>query len=186
MFNNQDIYPDSVPPAYLGDSWDTGIQLKYILSQTSSVVQQTSSFRKYKQDNPVIEQAQNLIFGQSLEYYFYTSPTEYETSLISLQSAVTDFIVQQNSIVLNQSALEPSVLNTSALLNLFNAENVISSINSALGYITNYIQALDTDTNKIANIVFGVVVVCYVHLLSVCKKAKRTLASRSRVLPSYS
>lgn len=162
VFNDQDIYPNSVPPAEIGGSWDTAIQLRHILGETSRVVQETSSFRKFKQKDPDIEQAQDLIFGQAMNYKFYTSPTTYEVATISLQSAVIDLIVQQNTIVLQDVPLDPSIMNTSALLNLFNAEDIISTINQALEHITDYIQALEYRTKSISNIVLGVVVAFYV------------------------
>ncbi|OHT09546.1 Adenylate and Guanylate cyclase catalytic domain containing protein [Tritrichomonas foetus] len=144
--------PKREPPEYFGNTWDTREQLKFIVTETSDAVQKFGSFRKFEQGNIYIKPAQDLIFGNSLEYKYFTSPKNFTFSSLSIQSAVMDLVIQQNALLSNNS-VSGSIVNTSIVLNpCYNSNNLTESMNNALEYLILYIDEVYEETTFIANI----------------------------------
>ncbi|OHS98894.1 Adenylate and Guanylate cyclase catalytic domain containing protein [Tritrichomonas foetus] len=143
-------YSNDNPPAQFGYSWSTKEQLRYIISQTSDKIQEFGTFRKFEQGNSYIQQAQNLIFSNTVNYNYYTSPQNYSNTNLSIQSAIMDFAIQQN-VLLSDEPITPAVMSSSTILNPINNGNNISiNINQALQYMIDYIDEKNSQTRFIS------------------------------------
>ena len=151
-----DIYKAQKEPMNFGETWNTREQLTYLSAAAAAAIQNYGTFRSYDQENENIKQAQNLIFNNTVSYKYYYGPYDYSESLLSLQSIVFDFLIQQNLITTyltnnnegsegsysNQFAeITPDIMNTSTVLNLVNnAFNVSSQFNTAYLHMSTYLQ----------------------------------------------
>ncbi|KAK8843906.1 hypothetical protein M9Y10_024989 [Tritrichomonas musculus] len=147
------------PPNSFGGSWDTKTQLKYLLTKTTDAIQEFGNFRMFEEGNHLINQAQNLIFQNTVSYNYYLSPTNYTTSNISIQAAILDFTIQQR-MILDAYEITPAILSSGTILNpLNNVYPIITNINTAFEYMISYINENNDKIHKIAKIVLVVLVI---------------------------
>ena len=163
----------STPPENIGSSWRSYDQLRYISDTTSAALQEFGSFRAFEQylNNDNIMQAQSIIFDGSLPYRYYNSPTNYYENNLSIQSILTDLIIQTNSI-LNYDSINESIINTSVVLNLcYNSVNISNIMDIALEYMISYISDIYNNNTNIITIVLSslipIVVIIHIVLLIV-------------------
>lgn len=141
------------PPTNFGNTWNTLEQLQFVVASAGNAIQDFGSFRQFRQNDFNIGKAQELGFSNTLSYRYYINTTEYTSTTISLQAALMDFIIQQNTLMSFKAindTIDPGIINTSVVLNpCFNAFQVTNNINYAMQYLTNYINQVYDNTEQI-------------------------------------
>ena len=146
------------PPSNFGSTWDTKKQLEFIVQATTKALQDFDSFRMFEEDNYYINQAQNLIFQNTVPYRFFTSPTNFTDSNISIQAAILDYTIQQK-VVLTVSKIEPSLIDTGVILNpINNAYSVSMNTRDALDLMIAYIANNYKHVKKVGKIILIVLI----------------------------
>ena len=169
IFAKQDIYPDEPLPETLGSTWNTQIQTQYIISQSTTAIQDTTAYRALGTESDAMALAHELLFGNTIEYIHADSPNNYTTKKTSLPSALMDFIVQLNPVIMNSDPVDGSIVNTSAMLNLvLNSENMVDTVTTAIDYLIEYIRSVDDKTKRISVIVMSVFIVFVVFMYLFC------------------
>ena len=163
---NKNIYKDERPPVSFGNTWNTKKQLEYIVEETTNALQDFGSFRKFEDNNELIDKARNLIFHTSVPYDYYTSSGNFTRQLVSISGGILDFTIQQR-IVLSAYKIEHNILDSAAVLNCANNIYWISAnIDSALNYMLEFIDQKYEKSLKIRLIVLITLILVEVVIYS--------------------
>ena len=147
------------PPTTFGNTWDTKQQLEHILKVTTEALQELSSFRMFDEDNYYINQAQNLIFQNTVPYVYFTSSTNKTTTNISIQAAILDFTIQQK-MILTGEGISSSVFNSGTLLNPINNASPISmNVREAMLLMIEYISSNFNNMTRLGKILMIVLII---------------------------
>lgn len=148
-------------PSSLGYSWETRNQLVYVCSSMTTTMQNIEQFRTYKVHNKYIEQAQSYIFDSIINYSYYNGlvPTP---KAITVQAALSDFILQQKTLILENAkdSITAQDLNSSIILNpAMNVHEIVTTLDDALQFIISYISETDTNSQNIFQIIMIVIII---------------------------
>ncbi|OHT09916.1 Adenylate and Guanylate cyclase catalytic domain containing protein [Tritrichomonas foetus] len=154
-------------PSSVGSSWRTLDQLIYVTSSMTTTMQTAEEFRTYDIDNDWIIKSKSCIFDSNIEYSYYED-SKPNAKLITMQSALADFVLQQTQIMEEDCTLENSVVNSSVILNLImNVPTLSTALDNSLTYIINYISEENDKYQKLFNLIMIVVIVVVVIAFSV-------------------
>ncbi|KAK8897352.1 hypothetical protein M9Y10_015294 [Tritrichomonas musculus] len=157
VFEEVKEHPEK-PPKSFGNTWDTKEQLEYILGITTNALQDFGSFRMFEENDRLINQAQALIFQNTVPYVYYTSPTNVTTSNISIQAAILDFTIQ-TKMILTATNMTNSILSSGAILNPINNVSPISTnIRDAMYLMIEYMNSNYSRVKKFGNILYIVLI----------------------------
>ena len=148
----------STLPSSVGSSWNTVEQLRYILSRTSVYLQYIELFRSFENANEHVKQAQSLIFDSNLEYQYYNGLTP-SAKNVTIQIALSDFILLQNEILADDAKIDHSITNTSIVLNpLMNTDIIADTLTEALEHMISW----EDEQNSNYQFIFDVVIICVI------------------------
>jgi class 3 adenylate cyclase len=104
------------PPAYLGNSWNTTVQLRQLIGLAVGATQRASMLWVVGRSSEAVREAQTLVFATAGSYPYYTSPSERLISSTTISGALTMISLQQESLSLENNYTS-AILNTTALMN---------------------------------------------------------------------
>jgi class 3 adenylate cyclase len=151
------------PPASLGKSWDTKVQLLAAIRDSTASLQEATGLRTLVQKDPQVADAEARIFQPSFKYISFANGAE-STWTLTVQSAIMDFIVQLAPIsqVINASDpsdVTPAMPNEPVVTNLLeNVNNIGDEINGALKSLSGYVLTQD-ERSWLASSVFMYVLI---------------------------
>jgi class 3 adenylate cyclase len=141
------------PPAALGDSWDTAVQLRNALALAARTIENAAAFRSFKG----ADEARDAFFSGTVTYKYHSSVTNVTTNVISLQSAFVETIVGVEGFAQVGRVLEPYVVNTSLVLNVVgNLIDVGGSIDVIRGMIFEYLTESNRNMELYGRMAIGV------------------------------
>jgi len=171
------------PPVSLGSTWDLKEQLDFIVGAATSGIQTTNDFRSYEGD-AAIEAAKAIVYGKNVNYIYYTTPESPSSSIIDLQQAMINIVVQLSDLLAGNTTFEKSIINTSALLNpLRNVGTITNFMNSALTVI---IDSIHESSKGISDICFyidyvAIVVIILISSISIIVQVKSIQQNKAEV-----
>jgi class 3 adenylate cyclase len=161
-------------PTTLGNSWDTKVQLLAVIKAATSSIQESTGLRTLAAEGSALARAEEQIFQPIFEYVSFASG-QAETSSITVQASIMDFIVQLAPIstVLNATQptdVTPAMVNEPIVTNLLeNADFISETINTALAALSEFVLSSDEEARLVSNFFFyamiGVSAIVYFTLL---------------------
>jgi class 3 adenylate cyclase len=146
------------PPVTLGNSWDTGLQLKAVVEATTAAVQQASSLRTFGTSSARVRAAQDYLFGRNVPYKDYVSKNSYESKVVSIQGALMEFVIQINELFV-RSNVTVDVMSSSVLLNpLANFQVLVDRIDLATGLTVEGLIEKTKDMRSVAQILYSTLI----------------------------
>ena len=163
------------PPESFGGFYDSRLQAEYLNNQLSAIMPYLTSLMSYKVNDPIMEQVRQALFGENMMFLSISDP-EYvngydpnstmdnETiytltpSLKSAQSAIMQFIININKIIQHNEIPENIHNLPECTIPFNNARATEQQITSAINYILQYIQELNSDTQN--SLTIALIVIC--------------------------
>lgn len=166
-----------------GRATDTLGILQYILAEVTSSLESLAEYRGYEQNNKELATARKIAFEKSITYSYYSNQTTSTPDLITLQDALTDFVIQTgNLIAADFNTVDP--FDSPFLLNpIQNANMLADQISLAMESLSDYIVSVANDADRLALILLGVgiVFILVVYLLALCLEVKGVLGDNREV-----
>ena len=154
---------------YLGGKWDTKNQLLYMIEELTVQAQNIAEFRSCNEDDDNVVLAKASIFNEVINYSFYESLTTVTHTMMNVQTALMDFVVQLADIIAMPKGTVPlSTVNTSAMLNsLANAASIANTISDALNQMVDYVIENDNSAQTVSLAVMICVIIVVVVVWTV-------------------
>ncbi|OHT05258.1 Adenylate and Guanylate cyclase catalytic domain containing protein [Tritrichomonas foetus] len=154
------IPDDEDAPVSMGKEWETLKQLSHMVSSVGKTLQNLESFRATEFNDPEISAAKSLMFDPDIPYNFYTTQGTISKN-ITMQSAISDYMLQQTTLINgNETTINYSVWTSSVLLNPFlNIDAVLTRMNNAMTHVNAYVDNYVTKNNHLYQLIMYIVVV---------------------------
>jgi len=138
-------------PLYLGSSWNSIDQLKFLLIQMAESDQIIGTIRNYKKDVKLISDSKAIFFNPTLNYSMYKSLTEITYGQYSIQTALVDYLLQIEKVTkINESAMTYDILESTMMMNVLkNLESLTLGMNKALSILIDYIKENNNEYNTL-------------------------------------
>jgi len=148
-------------PSNLGNTWNIQKQIVFFLRKVSTVAQELESLRKYEDGVSAVIKAKEIIFGNSINYSTFSSPTDISYFMISIQNIFGDYIIQLEKISQkNVSDFNYSDLNSTMLLNpVKNLDQINSGLETTLDLFRKYIISRNQDYTVLFQKILIIIVV---------------------------
>ncbi|KAK8886126.1 hypothetical protein M9Y10_041586 [Tritrichomonas musculus] len=149
-----------------GGSWDTREELITITSSISATMQNVEEFRTFSASSKYIDQAKSNLFDSVLNYSYYVGLNA-TSQMITVQNGLADFVLQQKTLVENNTEITADIVNTSVMLNLIiNVPDMARRIDNSLECLTNYLSEKDDSHQKLLKyLMIGIVCFCVLVFL---------------------
>ncbi|OHS97131.1 Adenylate and Guanylate cyclase catalytic domain containing protein [Tritrichomonas foetus] len=157
-FDSPTVVSTKIQPQSVGGSWKTVEQLRYIITECTSALQQVELFRSFESGNENVANAQRIIFTSVVNYQYYTDivPTPKD---ITIQTAMSDFILQQNDLINDDAVVNHNIVNTSTMLNpLMNTRTIANLLTEALESMITY----ESEENDKYQFLFQLIIICVI------------------------
>ena len=146
----------------LGHHYDSKSQYKYLIKELTVNLEALGKYRSYKVDNPILAQVENITFKSILPYQFYTNNGSHSEVLVSIQSGLMDFSIQLSKLGSLEEIDESTLISSIVMNPLVNTEKIGDSCSLCILRITDYLESVKKDMDKIMLIIFIVLIVFFI------------------------
>ncbi|KAK8894826.1 hypothetical protein M9Y10_023264 [Tritrichomonas musculus] len=152
-------------PSY-GGAQNTLEQLRYIAHLSSQSVERVSSYRTWIKNDTRIETIHDLVFENSIPYFYYAIDGSNTTSNISLQAAMMDINLQITNLIQGNQTIDESYVNRTYIVNpSANADSIVNNISYAMLLMNDY---LAQNHENIENLMlFCMMFLCIIYVVTI-------------------